>query len=61
MIIKLFDTLLNKLGGQELSTNITYGRVSDEFNNALSAWLDGESKYRLTVGAGFLKVVDRFV
>jgi hypothetical protein len=49
MIIKLFDTLLNKLGGQELSANITYGRVSDEFNNALSAWLDGESKYRLTV------------
>ena len=28
-IIQLFDTLLAKLGGEELSANITYGKVSN--------------------------------
>jgi len=48
-IIALFDQLLAKLGGEELSANITMGKVTDEWKNALSSWLDSESKYRLTV------------
>ena len=60
-IIELFDQLLAKLGGEELSANITMGKVSKEWHDALSAWLDSESQYRLTVeqvkdaqkGAGF--------
>jgi len=48
-IIQLFDTLLAKLGGEELSANITYGKVTKEFNDAMSSWLDSESHYRLTV------------
>jgi hypothetical protein len=48
-ILALFDKLLNKLGGNELSANITYGKVSKEFSDAMSSWLDSESSYRLTV------------
>jgi len=48
-IIDLFDRLLKKLGGEELSANITMGKVTKEWNDALSGWLDSESKYRLTV------------
>ena len=48
-ILELFDKLLNKLGGEELSANITYGKVSKEFKDAMSSWLDSESSYRLTV------------
>jgi len=48
-IIALFDKLLSKLGGEELSANITYGKVSKEFQDAMSSWLDSESNYRLTV------------
>ena len=48
-IIALFDTLLAKLGGEELAANITMGKVTDEWKDAMSSWLDSESKYRLTV------------
>lgn len=48
-IIQLFDQLLAKLGGEELSANITMGKVSKEWHDALGAWLDSESRYRLTV------------
>jgi len=48
-IIALFDTLLAKLGGEELSANITMGKVKAEWKDALASWLDSESKYRLTV------------
>ena len=48
-IIQLFDQLLAKLGGEELSANITMGKVTKEWKDALSTWLDAESKYRLTV------------
>jgi len=48
-IIELFDQLLAKLGGEELSANITMGKVSKEWHDALGAWLDSESQYRLTV------------
>ena len=62
-IIALFDTLLAKLGGEELSANITMGKVTDEWKDAMTSWLDSESKYRLTVeqvkeakeGASFAK------
>jgi len=61
LIIQKFDELLKKLGGEELSANITMGRVSKEWKEAMSSWLDSESTYRLTVektkeakeGAGF--------
>jgi hypothetical protein len=43
-IIELFDQLLAKLGGEELSANITMGKVSKEWHDALSAWLDSESR-----------------
>jgi len=48
-IIALFDQLLKKLGGEELSANITMGRVTKEWEEAMSSWLDAESNYRLTV------------
>ena len=48
-IIQLFDQLLAKLGGEELSANITMCKVTKEWKDALSTWLDAESKYRLTV------------
>jgi len=62
-IIALFDTLLAKLGGEELSANITMGKITDEWKDAMTSWLDSESKYRLTVeqvkeakeGASFAK------
>lgn len=49
MILELFDRLLAKLGGEELSANITFGKISDEWSESMSSWLDSESKYRLTV------------
>ncbi len=48
-IIDLFDQLLKKLGGEELSANITMGRVAKEWKEAMEAWLTAESNYRLTV------------
>jgi len=49
LIISKFDELLKKLGGEELSANITMGKVTTEFKEAMSGWLDSESTYRLTV------------
>ena len=49
LIIQKFDELLKKLGGEELSANITMGRVSKEWKEAMEGWLDSESEYRLTV------------
>jgi len=49
IIIEKFDQLLKKLGGEELSANITMGRVSKEWSEAMKGWLDSESTYRLTV------------
>jgi len=40
---------LKKLGGEELSMNITNGKLNAEFKAALAAWLDSESNFRLTV------------
>ena len=48
-IIDLFDQLLKKLGGEELSANITMGRVTKEWKEAMESWLTAESNYRLTV------------
>merc|ERR1719409_2345085 len=48
-IIDLFDQLLKKLGGEELSANITMGKISAEWKEAMSSWLTAESNYRLTV------------
>jgi len=48
-IIDLFDQLLRKLGGEELSANITMGRVTKEWQEAMESWLTAESNYRLTV------------
>merc|ERR1719352_474180 len=48
-IIELFDQLLAKLGGEELSANITMGKVTKAWTAAMSAWLTAESNYRLTV------------
>ena len=48
-IIALFDQLLKKLGGEELSANITMGKVTKEWEEAMSSWLEAESNYRLTV------------
>jgi hypothetical protein len=45
----LFDQLLKKLGGEELSANITMGRVTKEWAEAMDSWLTAESNYRLTV------------
>merc|ERR1711990_1064196 len=49
LIIEKFDELLKKLQGEELSANITMGKVTDEFKEAMTSWLDSESTYRLTV------------
>lgn len=35
LIIEKFDELLKKLGGEELSANITMGRVSKEWKEAM--------------------------
>jgi len=49
LIIDKFDELLKKLGGEELSANITMNKVSAEWKEAMTSWLDSESTYRLTV------------
>ena len=49
LIISKFDELLKKLDGEELSANITMGKVSKEYKEAMTSWLDSESTYRLTV------------
>jgi len=36
LIIQKFDELLKKLGGEELSANITMGKVSKEWSEAMS-------------------------
>ena len=36
IILDKFDALLKKLGGQELSANITMDKVSAEFKEAMS-------------------------
>jgi hypothetical protein len=48
-IIELFDQLLKKLGGMELSLNITMGNVLKEWEEAMKSWLEIESNYRMTV------------
>jgi hypothetical protein len=48
-IIELFDQLLKKLGGMELSMNITMGNVLKEWEEAMKSWLEIESNYRMTV------------
>jgi len=48
-IISKFDELLKKLGGEELSANITMGKVTKEWKESMTSWLDSESTYRLTV------------
>jgi hypothetical protein len=49
VIIDLFDQLLKKLGGEELSANITMGKMTKEWMEAMGTWLEAESNYRLTV------------
>jgi hypothetical protein len=39
IIIQKFDELLKKLGGEELSANITMGRVSKEWKEAMEVRL----------------------
>ena len=49
VIIEKFDELLRRLGGEELSANITMGRVTKEWKEAMEGWLDSEAEFRLTV------------
>jgi len=49
IILAKFDQLLKKLGAEELALNITNDKVQKEQMDALKAWLDSESDYRLTV------------
>jgi alkylhydroperoxidase/carboxymuconolactone decarboxylase family protein YurZ len=49
LIMAKFDQLLKKLGGEELSLNISNNKINSEFKAALASWLDSESNYRLTV------------
>eukprot|EP00960_Hanusia_phi_P071356 767531-Hanusia_phi.AAC.6 len=49
VIIQKLDQLLKKLGGEELSLNITLGKVQDEWKDALDSWLSAEANYRLRV------------
>eukprot|EP00960_Hanusia_phi_P071355 767531-Hanusia_phi.AAC.5 len=49
VIIEKLDQLLRKLGGEELSLNITLGRVDSEWKAALDSWLEAESSYRLRI------------
>jgi vacuolar-type H+-ATPase subunit I/STV1 len=49
VILSKFDELLKKLGAEELALNITNDKVMKEQIDALKAWLDSESDYRLTV------------
>ena len=49
IIIDKFDQLLRKLGGEELSLNISLGRMGAEWHAAMAGWLDSESTYRLRI------------
>jgi len=48
IILAKFDALLHKLGAEELALNITDHTVQAQKTEALKAWLDSESDYRLT-------------
>jgi len=49
IIIEKFDQLLRKLGGEELSLNISLGKMGAEWHAAMEGWLDSESTYRLRI------------
>ena len=49
LIIKKFDDLLKKLGGEELALNISLGKMSAQWKAAMEGWLDSESQYRLRI------------
>ena len=49
IILKKFDQLLKKLGGEELALNISLGKMSAEWHAAMAGWLDSESQYRLRI------------
>merc|ERR1719263_1132920 len=49
IILKKFDELLKKLGGEELALNISLGKMSAEWHAAMAGWLDSESQYRLRI------------
>merc|ERR1719352_1532389 len=49
VILEKFDQLLRKLGGEELSLNISLGKMSAEWHAAMGQWLDSESTYRLRI------------
>merc|ERR1712216_709350 len=49
VILEKFDQLLRKLGGEELSLNISLGKMSAEWHAAMGQWLDAESTYRLRI------------
>lgn len=49
LILGKFDQLLRKLGGEELSLNISLGKMGEEWHAAMEGWLDAESTYRLRI------------
>jgi len=49
LILSKFDQLLRKLGGEELSLNISLGKMGEEWHAAMEGWLDAESTYRLRI------------
>merc|ERR1711966_469969 len=49
VILDKFDQLLRKLGGEELSLNISLGKMGAQWHRAMEAWLDSESTYRLRI------------
>ena len=49
VILDKFDQLLRKLGGEELSLNISLGKMGAQWHRAMEAWLDAESTYRLRI------------
>ena len=49
VILSKFDQLLRKLGGEELSLNISLGKMGEEWHAAMEGWLDAESTYRLRI------------
>jgi hypothetical protein len=49
IILGKFDQLLRKLGGEELSLNISLGKMGAEWHAAMEQWLDAESTYRLRI------------
>merc|ERR1712216_178585 len=51
IILDKFDQLLRKLGGEELSLNISLGKMGAQWHRAMEAWLDSESTYRLRIEA----------